>query len=994
MTGRRIQHRRAAGTLLLLALSAGNLLLSPPPAAAANDDTVPGAPVYAATSATDTTVTVDGNGDGRVFDGVGAVSGGGGNSRLLIDYPKAQRDEILDYMFKPGFGADLQILKVEIGGDTNSTDGAEPSHEHVEGDIQCDTGYEWWLMDEAKKRNPDIKLAALAWGAPGWVAAGTSSIWNAKGITYLKDWLGCATQHNLPIDYLGGRNESGTPDAAWFVHLRDALRSAGYGSVKLVADDDWRGFPRTDTPGVENTWKVLQTMKADPAFAGAVDVIGHHYPCEGTNGGTGDTGNAYNCPTPPEAVPFGKPIWASENGSLDMNTRNAEQIRTIVRGYVDGRITATLHWPLIAALYPNMQFSSVGMLQANQPWTGNYTVGAVTWSTAQITQFTKPGWKFIDSASGHLGGNESNGAYVTLRAPGAPDWSTIVEATTAKAPQNVKLQVTNGLSTGPLHVWASKVISADPADYFLQQADLTAQDGSYSFTAQPGYVYSLTTTTGQHKGATAVPPRAPLGLPYSDSFDGSEPHGEAALLSDMSGSFEIRPCGGGRTGQCVRQMAPQQPLAWGGNFDTPYTLVGDGGWRDYTVGVDTLLEQQGSVRLLARVGSHGNAGHVNEYFLQVSDAGAWSIVKSDAGQHLTTLAAGMTTALGTGSWHHLEVTVEGGTITGFADGTRLGSATDISYPTGLAGLGLDGFRTQQFDNLKITPGAVRSNSAVYRITSGLTGQVLGLAGDASAEGAKAVQQPAGDVAGQLWRLTAQGGDYTLTNLAGGKVLDVPGNSTNDGAALQQWTANSGDNQRWRILPAANGSYTVTNKLSGKLVDVFGASSAPGTKIIQYHATGYANQQWKLLPAPVEGAGFRIANAGSGLVLDMSGASAAPGGAAVLWTANGNANQAWDLHTATTPGYYTITNRNSGLCLDVAGNSTADQAKVQQWTCSGAANQQWAFRPAAGEGRWTLVNLKSGKALDTKGGATVKGTGVVQQTGSATATTQQWTLQPA
>jgi hypothetical protein len=29
--------------------------------------------------------------------------------------------------------------------------------------------YEWWLMTEAKKRNPDIKLYGLPWAYPGWV---------------------------------------------------------------------------------------------------------------------------------------------------------------------------------------------------------------------------------------------------------------------------------------------------------------------------------------------------------------------------------------------------------------------------------------------------------------------------------------------------------------------------------------------------------------------------------------------------------------------------------------------------------------------------------------------------------------------------------------------------------------------------------------------------------------------------------------------------------
>ncbi len=73
------------------------------------------------------TVVLDGANKGRIFDGLGAASAGA-SSRLLIDYPEPQRSQILDYLFKPGYGAALQHLKVEICADVNSTDGSEPSH--------------------------------------------------------------------------------------------------------------------------------------------------------------------------------------------------------------------------------------------------------------------------------------------------------------------------------------------------------------------------------------------------------------------------------------------------------------------------------------------------------------------------------------------------------------------------------------------------------------------------------------------------------------------------------------------------------------------------------------------------------------------------------------------------------------------------------------------------------------------------------------------------
>ena len=46
------------------------------------------------------------------------------------------------------------MLKVEIGGDADATEGSEPSHVHGgKGEAaNFERGYEWWMMKEAKIR--------------------------------------------------------------------------------------------------------------------------------------------------------------------------------------------------------------------------------------------------------------------------------------------------------------------------------------------------------------------------------------------------------------------------------------------------------------------------------------------------------------------------------------------------------------------------------------------------------------------------------------------------------------------------------------------------------------------------------------------------------------------------------------------------------------------------------------------------------------------------
>jgi galactosylceramidase len=118
------------------------------------------------------TVQISCQSPGKRLDGTGVVDGGGATSVLLKDYPEPQRSQILDLIYKPHFGASVSALIIEIPGDGNSTQGSMPSHARTRDDLNYNRGYMWWVLQEAKRRNPRLSLDATAWSTPGWIGNG------------------------------------------------------------------------------------------------------------------------------------------------------------------------------------------------------------------------------------------------------------------------------------------------------------------------------------------------------------------------------------------------------------------------------------------------------------------------------------------------------------------------------------------------------------------------------------------------------------------------------------------------------------------------------------------------------------------------------------------------------------------------------------------------------------------------------------------------------
>src|SRR6201996_8696458 len=408
--------------------------------------------------AKDTTIVLDGAGKGRVYEGIGALSAGA-SSRLLYDYQEPYRGQVLDYLFKPGYGAALQHLKVEIGADVNSTDGSEPSSMRTRDDHDYTRGYEWWLMEEARKRNPQIILDTLPWGAPGWV--GNGKFYSQDMANYVADFLeGARKEHNLDIAYTGIWNERQF-DSDYVKMLYHTLDQQNI-PAKIVCCDEYPG------EGL-GQWSIVDTILKDPQINEAVHTVGVHYSL---------VDGKYT--TPDNARTLKQRLWSSEDQpnsgrgpilSRDWPIGGRILARLYNRNYLQAGFTKTEIWSPVTSYYDLLAAPNSGLMYANTPWSGHYDVQGAIWATAHTTQFAQPGWLYLDAASGML---PEQGSYVSLKSPNGKDWSMVIETINAKQPQKITLAAKGGLTSATIHVWET-----NNRHTFEHVGDLELQDGKY-----------------------------------------------------------------------------------------------------------------------------------------------------------------------------------------------------------------------------------------------------------------------------------------------------------------------------------------------------------------------------------------------------------------------------------------------------------------------------------------------------------------------------------
>ncbi|XP_077992029.1 galactocerebrosidase-like [Glandiceps talaboti] len=634
----------------------------------------------------------DTKGLGRVFDGIGGISGGGATSRLLVSYPEIYRNQILDLLFMPNFGASLHILKVEIGGDAQSSDGTEASHMHTANDENYQRGYEWWLMKEAKARNPDIKLYGLPWSFPGWLGNGTTSPYKNPQVTakYILNWIkGAKKYHDLDIDYIGIWNERAY-NIPYVKTLRKTLDDNDLKNVKIVAADE--------------KWEIADDLLKHPDFNKTVDIIGAHYP--GTH-------------TVADAIKTNKPLWASEDYStFNDNVGGGCWARILNQNYVNGHMTSTISWNLIASYYDNLSWKRDGLMTANEPWSGHYEVASPIYITAHTTQFAFPGFKYFQHGAG-VGHLDKGGSYVTFTNDDIIHIITIVIETMThdhsicvRPPlpkytvekQNATFHL-KGNYTGieELHVWHSKLgFNGGKTTLFESLDNIEVVDSQFTIELDVDSVYTLTSFVIGGKGEfSGIPKSSPFPLPYKDDFEAYPEYSEAANFADQSGVFEIHQTNDITHGKVMRQMVTQRPVVWCNDSNSPTSVIGNYTWTNVNVSSDVYIEDNnGGVLLAARV----SAGSCNlrlaiGVFLWITP-GKYTVTTDH--EQVIKVSQG-SCEVKAKHWYRASLYVKDKQVIGHLNGKKLFEVTLNNSSNGWVGIGTTTHNHAQFDNFNIDP---------------------------------------------------------------------------------------------------------------------------------------------------------------------------------------------------------------------------------------------------------------------------------------------------
>lgn len=504
------------------------------------------------------------NVNGMTYKGFGLLSGNS-TSDLLLDY-KAESPERYAELMQYLFGGEYPIfthVKLEMGNDRNNSTGAESAtmrSKDEPANVRRNPG--WQLAADAKKINPDLKVSILSWNTPKWVKTDEE-----KYTWYKESILAAYEAFGFMVDYInpntneawgGARDVARTKQFAKWIAAEDGQTItdpdalALYHKIKLVVSDEANVVSE----------EVAETMKSDPEFMEAADVVGYHYKTwDDANDGMKWLAEVQD-----------KEVWNSEEQATFSNSafRPANNIadptvagtgmggsgsalemgNTVIKSFVESRRGHVIYQPVIGSFYEGGQYSFKELVSARDPWSGwiHYDAGLLV--LAHISKFAVTGWENEDNTAGiwrgvasaskadafqenGTGSNAVNGRnggenYLTLAAPDKKAFSTVI-VNDSEYPMDYTMQIQNMdlPEDQTLALWETRAADegAFNENYMKCLGDISQNaDGTYRFAVKP---YSTVTVTT---------------LDVSDSEEhtrGLPVEGERTVLdTDVSGSVQ------------------------------------------------------------------------------------------------------------------------------------------------------------------------------------------------------------------------------------------------------------------------------------------------------------------------------------------------------------------------------------------------------------------------------------------------------------------------
>ncbi|WP_167958173.1 bacterial Ig-like domain-containing protein [Anaerosporobacter faecicola] len=706
-------------------------------------------------------VDVDNNGDVvNKFQGFGAVTCNN-TSNLLIDYKEENPTEyweMMNMLFNTETGAGLSHVKVELGGDVNSSSGTEPAtmrSEDEEANVRRGAG--WVFAADALTINPDITIEALRWGEPSWTWDGG---FEARYKWYKETIDAAYDEFGIKLSYLSpGQNENNagsgsvsvSDNFAWIKYCAQRLNAEtegryDYSQIKIVASDSHCGSEA-----------IAKAMLADPELMDLIDVIGDHYQIRG------------NASLTTLNEEYGKEVWYSEGvapminakerinaqpeyggvggtvGMIDLATRYICAYQYAGTTY-SAKMTRWEFQPAIAGFYQGSAYSPKQLIGAFYPWSGYYEADGGLQVVQHFTLFSETNWHYIEGAcygdgtynDGGVKADTGTNHYLTIKDPDTDDYSMIFANNTAN--ERVYQVQAKNLDTfkNQLNVWETRGPD-DGEEYdanWLQKIDtitptVSSSNGIsyYNITVKPYSMVTVTTlldkgtsyVTGQNESSAS---NDILALPYTDDFEYSEYSvdengmtylerraGTPRYTADQRGAFEVQSDADNTANHVLTQVIskdiiPAEWNVWGGSTRTTYTpntWLGDQRWANYKASLDVKIDTSGSDNNFAGIGIRQNesssGSDSSAYGIRIYHDGTWKLTDS-----ATVVQQGIIDGFDSSIWHNLAIEGKENVITAYVDGVEVVTYTDTSSPNLCGRLSiLSGYYNTYYDNLIVEP---------------------------------------------------------------------------------------------------------------------------------------------------------------------------------------------------------------------------------------------------------------------------------------------------